>query len=104
MREPSRFIGEIPKENIVFESQHLEPYGYRNTSITNLADLKKEISGSKICDEFDSKYNVGDYVIHSKFGEGRVKNIERDKILIYFPNVGEKKFLTSALETILTKA
>lgn len=103
MREPSRFLAEIPEKYLRTESNSIDSYGYKNVSLKNISDLKKEIAQNKDKEIIDTRFSIGDYVFHDKFGEGRVKNVEKDKVLIYFPSVGEKKFMSDILYKIVSK-
>ena len=42
-----------------------------------------------------SPYSVGQTVLHLKFGEGKIQNIEGNKLTIIFASVGKKKVLDS---------
>jgi len=46
---------------------------------------------------------VGSYVTHKKFGEGKVVEIENDKVYIFFPGYGVKTFSLSRIEKFLEK-
>lgn len=103
MREPSRFICEIPQDYFETEKIYLEMNGYRNNSVKSFSELKKEIENKKDVAADDYLYKIGQYVTHKKFGEGKVKHIEadKDKIKIFFPGYGEKEFKGSALNKFL---
>lgn len=62
--------------------------------IENVAPINKEVSNTAT----SSTYHVGMTVIHSKFGQGIIKNIEGsgagEKLIIDFENIGEKKILS----------
>ncbi len=44
---------------------------------------------------------IGSYVTHKKFGEGKVVEIENDKVYIFFPGYGVKSFALSHIEKFL---
>lgn len=80
----SRFIGEIP-DNLIAVTENKSPQSQRNNNnwgsgfiksekVIDLSDLKARIKEFNRRDENDtSEVNVGDRVVHKKFGEGTVK-------------------------------
>ncbi len=65
---PSRFLSEIPEE-LFTDFQEMDSY----------IEKSEEISGSDVIKS--SKYNVGDEVIHSKWGKGVITDIKYDDYL-----------------------
>ncbi|NLK62633.1 MAG: UvrD-helicase domain-containing protein [Fusobacteria bacterium] len=103
MREPSRFIYEIPSNYFETEKIYMDMRGYRNNSVKNFSDFKSPVENKKDTIPDDYMYQVGQYLTHKKFGEGKVKHIEidKDKIKIFFPGFGEKEFKSSVLNKFL---
>ena len=102
-REVSRFLGEMPEEHLDYPKYNAFSKGYKKNDIKNMADLKKKLDIIKKKKETVSGYQIGSYVNHKRFGEGKIKNIDKDKLLITFPGYGEKKFKISIAEKFLTK-
>lgn len=96
MRPPSTFIEEIPNELVegkrpVIETKVIEKK--ISTNIENFNPFKKPTNT-------DSKYKVGEKVVHKKFGNGIVKDIDDKAITIRF-NEGEKKILLAMADRFL---
>ena len=96
MRPPSTFIEEIPNELVegkrpVIETKVIEKK--ISTGIENFNPFKKPTNT-------DSKYKVGEKVVHKKFGNGIVKDIDDKAITIRF-NEGEKKILLAMADRFL---
>jgi DNA helicase-2/ATP-dependent DNA helicase PcrA len=45
--------------------------------------------------EEDSHYGVGDRIFHQKFGYGRVRMVEGNKLTVEFDKAGEKRVIDS---------
>ncbi|HRE45332.1 MAG TPA: hypothetical protein PKY87_15355 [Terricaulis sp.] len=43
----------------------------------------------------DSSFGVGDRIFHQKFGYGRVRNVEGNKLTVSFDKAGEKRVIDS---------
>lgn len=96
MRPPSTFIEEIPNELVegkrpIVETKVIEKK--ISTGIENFNPFKKPTNT-------DSKYKVGEKVVHKKFGNGIVKDIDDKAITIRF-NEGEKKILLAMADRFL---
>lgn len=48
--------------------------------------------------DMGSRYQIGDKVLHLKFGDGTVELVEGNKLTIEFPSVGRKKVLESFIQ------
>jgi len=46
---------------------------------------------------------IDEYIIHKKFGEGKIKDIKDNKVEVYFPAHGLKVFSKDNLEKVLVK-
>ncbi|BDU50341.1 ATP-dependent helicase [Haliovirga abyssi] len=105
MRVPSRFIGEMPEKNLNNEKVYMNSNGYKNDSTKVASELNAKIEkNKKKKKKFKGDYAVGDYVIHKKFGEGKVKGIDINRVDIYFPGHGDKKFPTKIASKFLSKS
>ncbi|MCA0369533.1 MAG: UvrD-helicase domain-containing protein [Proteobacteria bacterium] len=88
--QPSRFLDELPKENILtarvggVKTTHL---GWSAASYTQ--DIVAPAS---------NPYKVGEKVFHIKFGYGHVVCVEGDKLTIDFAKAGTKKVVASFVE------
>jgi len=80
-QEPSRFLSEIPK-NLIYEIK------LQNKS-ENGKHIKKE--KKNFSDLSSQNLNVGDLVIHKKFGIGKILKIFGDNLKIFFVNLKETK-------------
>lgn len=109
MKQPSRFIFEIPEQYINFESydfsgqERFSPPGrsYGNYQSTSFADstatsssvfTKNQMDGGKV----SSEYSRFDMVVHPKYGSGKIISVEGSgdnlKLTIHFSS-GVKTFL-----------
>ena len=67
---PSRFISELPKKscNLIFEKSSVKSERKPFTILSN------------------NKFSVGDFVLHSEFGKGKVLGVNGKKLQIKFEN------------------
>lgn len=95
---PSRFIIEIPRKLLNWESYQMgsseEGYSsHQNHSITD--GNRNGIHGN------ENGYIIGEKVVHPSFGQGVIKRIEgvgdETKVVVSFPNHGNKKIMASFL-------
>lgn len=92
--QPSRFIHELPKQNIEIVG-HFN--GYTKPSYTPTDGM----DGIDIYEPSQSHtFNVGDRCFHQKFGMGTVARMDGDFVMIAFDNAGTKKVLASFVETV----
>jgi DNA helicase-2/ATP-dependent DNA helicase PcrA len=118
---PSRFIGELPPEAIVIESDPGLPYGNSNLSAAPAFDSgysspgwqraqarRGEIFGSRPAIEAQAElvatsdpaaesFRRGERVFHQKFGYGRITVIDGNKLTVDFDKAGEKRVIASFL-------
>ena len=82
---PSRFLKEIPEKLLKFLHPVQEPAAtgrvsgeknYRVDAPTRNSKLRMQGSASGILDSENSKWSIGQNVIHAKFGEGIIVNCE----------------------------
>lgn len=102
-RTPSRFIAEIPKELTETNKVEIKPRTMAKESpkttgfkkMITIEDLNKRAK--------DFPYNVGEKVIHKKFGMGVVKDVNDKKVTINFVE-GTKEIAMAVADKFLTKA
>ncbi len=122
---PSRFIGELPEENVNedIEQGMINATNARQT--TDFSQLQPTAAsgygpGWKRLQERrqsgfsptqapkegaqgltgSSEYQVGDRVFHQKFGNGNVRSVEGDKLNIAFDKAGEKKVVAGFVSLV----
>ncbi|MGN6671169.1 MAG: ATP-dependent helicase [Candidatus Nucleicultricaceae bacterium] len=100
---PSRFIAEIPNNH----TDHRRQSGFSSTPYLSESKIRPYISGptsrplspqSTIPSSSALGLQIGDRVFHIKFGYGRIRAIEADKLDINFEHTGLKKVLASFVE------
>lgn len=94
----SRFLDEVPNKLMHFESAFGQTSSEAATSENKAAGVSRLSPKITISDKpkttvQSSDYGVGDVVIHKKFGEGTVLNINRDSVKVDFVDLGEKILL-----------
>ena len=110
---PSRFIIEIPRKLLHWENYHMtqrdqQANNFRlynsNDDGVNIGRVQTGLSGSMAQGHLNANgngYTIGEKVIHPSFGKGVVKRIEgigdEAKVVISFPNHGQKKIIASFL-------
>jgi DNA helicase-2/ATP-dependent DNA helicase PcrA len=102
---PSRFIDELPKENVevmaesgLYRPQHAQS-SYGGGRRTQLVDYSIEKISPAL--ESEGGFAPGDRVFHQKFGYGVVAATDGDKLDIKFDKAGRKKVLDSFVEKVL---
>ena len=96
MRPPSTFIEEIPSELVEGKKPVIETKAVEKKISTNIENFNPFKKSSNT----DSKYKVGEKVVHKKFGNGIVKDIDDKAITIRFSE-GEKKILLAMADRFL---
>ncbi len=97
---PSRFVGELPKENIEAETT-LSISGYAPTlgippQLSYLQRPARDFSDYEPGVETeDGIFTRGSRVFHQKFGMGTVTGIDHDKLDIQFDHAGKKRVMAS---------
>ncbi len=93
---PSRFIDELPKDNIEAEA---DPglYGAGRSSHWDSSGLEPEATRRTI-DESTAGFSRGERVFHDKFGEGTIVHIDGHKLDIQFDTGGMKRVMDSFVE------
>ncbi len=107
---PSRFIDELPKDNIEMESApglydrniggNLDYTGAGNwVSKPRYKTMTLENANSRVdMPENKVKFALGDRVFHQKFGYGRIIAMDGDKFEIEFEKAGTKKVIGNFVE------
>ncbi|MCE2516860.1 MAG: UvrD-helicase domain-containing protein, partial [Alphaproteobacteria bacterium] len=122
---PSRFVGELPEENINEDIEQgmisatnarpntdfaqLQPsaasgYGpgwarLQERRKSGFTPARPPAEGAQVIAGL-SEYEVGDRVFHQKFGNGNVRSVEGDKLNIAFDKAGQKKVVASFVELV----
>ncbi len=98
---PSRFIEELPAENI--EKINLNN-GFNINIFGNSNNLNKNISNSQqppvIKKKSDAGFSTGERIFHIKFGYGKITNITGDQLDILFEKAGNKKVIDRYVEKV----
>ena len=93
---PSRFISELPKENIVVKKLNMQN---NYMPIQNSEENLINYGGQTLETQYDSSIiQKGDKVFHQKFGYGLVSNIERGNAEVNFEKSTTKKVKIEYLE------
>ncbi|MDD4556529.1 MAG: UvrD-helicase domain-containing protein [Alphaproteobacteria bacterium] len=108
---PSRFINELPPQNIELSnnaSRYFAQNNYGNNNYGNNSwQKKKTFQKSNITYDDDKRYSyvrdeeyapkphseIGTKVFHETFGYGKITGVEGNKLHIYFDNFGHKKLM-----------
>jgi len=89
---PSRFISELPEENISLRNLFFN-YDSKNNMSAKI-DTAITYTNLKIAED---SLLIGDRVFHQKFGYGTIKNIEGDNAEVLFSKTNIKKVKTEFL-------
>lgn len=115
---PSRFIDELPEENIEIIDQSTNYGGYITSRFDNMPQnyqrsrtsagaintistkrpdiIDAEIISTRTAEGTD--FTVGERIFHQKFGYGAITEINSDKLTINFEKAGTKKVMASFVE------
>ncbi len=105
MRNPSRFISEMNREELEFIKQLNEKTEIRKINSENYKKIEnfnpyvKNVE-KKSDNLLSSKYKKGEYVTHIKFGKGRITDIDAKSITVDFMT-GEKKIALVLVDRFL---
>ena len=116
---PSRFINEMPEENIEINLSHFsgnqkdytdieeDTFDQSDYSTPGWERAKIESSNKsleniepKIISNSHAKFFKGSIVIHKKFGQGRVENVDGKKLTINFGESGTRKVMENFVESL----
>lgn len=102
---PSRFIQELPLENIEHEGlqgMHTSPSSKERTSFFPASSKfpEKLIPSTPCFRQRQSLYKVAERVFHEKFGYGTILSIDPDRLEIHFDKAGSKKIIADFVSKI----
>ena len=60
-------------------------------------DIEGELVAKSVADQ-DSRFAVGDRVLHLKFGNGTVSHVDGNKLTVDFDKAGQKRVLESFVQ------
>ena len=114
LRERSRFLAEIPKELLKEDELANTRKKDSEALFQAMEDMKKRKEAAKTAADVQTKeqvakvqkivgFSLGERVSHSSFGEGKVKSLDLDKVIVSFDNIGEKKFVSSTVSKFIVK-
>ena len=116
---PSRFINEMPEDNLEINLSH---FSGNQKSFTDIEEdtfdqsdystpgwerakiessIKNfETNEPKIITNSNAKYSKGSMVIHKKFGQGKVESVDGKKLTIDFGESGTRKVMENFVESL----
>ena len=100
---PSRFIDEIPKENVEMvnvSSGYNYGYGYDRGYTNASYSYKKKKSTGYFGSSFTSAFAVGAEVRHEKYGYGTVIAANGDRVQVVFEDGATKTLMADYLESV----
>ena len=94
---PSRFVGEIPKELLHWDSyQDIPSEQLSDNGSSKNRSSKSHVNNTKAT---NNGYQIGEIIMHPIFGKGKVRKIEEtiddQKLTIAFPKHGVKTIVAS---------
>ncbi len=95
---PSRFIGEIPGENI--EQLGGGAVNMAKNAMNWASDVASILSSRVSQPETEGKFKKGQRIFHQKFGYGIILGISGNTLEISFDKAGQKKLLADFVENI----
>ncbi len=102
---PSRFIQELPKEDIEHEglqgmhsSQNFKEKPSIFPTYSKFSE-KKDLSPPRPSQR-QSRYKIGERVFHEKFGYGLIQSIDYDRLEIDFDKAGSKKIMSDFISKV----
>jgi DNA helicase-2/ATP-dependent DNA helicase PcrA len=95
---PSRFIGEIPGENI--EQLGGGAVNMAKSAMNWASDVANILSSRVSQPEAEGKFKKGQRIFHQKFGYGIILGISGNTLEISFDKAGQKKLLADFVEII----
>ena len=115
---PSRFVNELPEDNIeinlshfsgnkgnftdikeddVFDQSDYSTPGWERAKIQSLSN--KRIQEEEINSvDTNSKFSTGTLVVHKKFGKGKIESVDGKKLTINFGNNGMRKVMENFVD------
>ena len=98
---PSRFLAELPEENIVAYNETGVRVPSRRPNF-NLPESDEEQGWNS--QETVTDYQIGDRVFHQKFGEGIIGAVDDDMLTIAFDHSDEEKHIVARFVTLVKRA
>ena len=111
---PSRFIDELPEENIDIVHETQQFGGYLTSRFDNMTQNFERMPSSDMntrkratiidAEVIEAKstspddFSIGERIFHQKFGYGKITAMDGDKFTIDFEKTGTKKVISSFLE------
>ena len=94
---PSRFIGEIPAENIekLGGGMNTSQANWKDEVAAILGNSTSKVSASKV---EEAKFTKGTRIFHQKFGYGRIISVNGKHLEVAFDKAGSKKLLADYVE------
>ena len=115
---PSRFVNELPEDNIeinlshfsgnkgnftdikeddIFDQSDYSTPGWERAKIQSLSN--KRIQEEEINSvDTNSKFSTGTIVVHKKFGKGKIESVDGKKLTINFGNNGMRKVMENFVD------
>ena len=115
---PSRFVNELPEDNIeinlshfsgnkgnftdikeddIFDQSDYSTPGWERAKIQSLSN--KRIQEEEINSvDTNSKFSTGTLVVHKKFGKGKIESVDGKKLTINFGNNGMRKVMENFVD------
>ncbi|PPR17075.1 MAG: DNA helicase II [Alphaproteobacteria bacterium MarineAlpha9_Bin3] len=101
---PSRFIDELPEENVNKLSSYLNNHNFNSTIASEwLRTNNKKVINYNEDNNYandTNQFKLMERVFHQKFGYGKIIEIDGDKATINFEKAGEKKLILTFIEKI----
>jgi len=101
---PSRFIDELPEENINKLSSYSNNYSFNSSIASEWFNKNNKIANNynkeNIYENKTNQFKLLERVFHQKFGYGKIIEIDGDKATINFEKAGEKKLILTFIEKI----
>ena len=116
---PSRFINEMPEDNLEINLSHfsgnqksftdIEEDTFDQSDYSTPGWERAKIESSiknlennqpKIIKNSNAKYSKGSIVIHKKFGQGKVESVDGKKLTIDFGESGTRKVMENFVESL----
>ena len=118
---PSRFVNELPEDNIeinlshfsgnkgnftdikeddIFDQSDYSTPGWERAKIQSLSNKRTQEEEKIISIDSNSKFSPGTLVMHKKFGKGKIETVDGKKLTIDFGGNGIRKVMENFVEKI----
>ena len=115
---PSRFVNELPEDNIeinlshfsgnkgnftdikeddIFDQSDYSTPGWERAKIQSLSNKRIQEEEINSVDK-NSKFSTGTLVVHKKFGKGKIESVDGKKLTINFGNNGMRKVMENFVD------